>query len=415
MSNGSGEERSRRWLLHRAAATALGAMAAPAILTRAEAQQCPTSPINRPRRPVPDLIYNRANIIDTVAAVRPHREDGVRVEKMLPIGEGGQRRYLIHNYGHGGGGITLSFGCASVVADKVQEIIADLGGGDIRPSVAIIGTGIIGLTTADAIKRRFERLPITIYAKDIELSKTCSWVAGGQFEPSGIWRRHLSPPQKRNEMSEYLRRSVARIEQLRPRWSQYGIAERANFSLSEGIGGFDNDIVRPVIRGPRCGPLPFRNLSVQGREYGTWLVNPRILMPRLVRDLNDRGVYRQRRAVSGMLARYGVSQNFFAAVDEQIVINCTGLEAGRLADDPKVIPIKGQIVRIRNPDPSRYNYFFSGSSCEDFPNYMFCRQSDIVLGGTWEVGENNATANDNTAEAIMRRLRRLFGGNTAGC
>ena len=95
-------------------------------------------------------------------------------------------KFLIHNYGHGGAGITLSFGCASVVADHVQVLIRDMRRSRMRPSVAVIGSGVIGLTVAAELRRRWRKIPITIYAKELDVRKTTSFMAGGQFGPSGI-------------------------------------------------------------------------------------------------------------------------------------------------------------------------------------------------------------------------------------
>jgi D-amino-acid oxidase len=47
--------------------------------------------------------------------LRPFRKGGVRLEQ-----QPGTR--LIHNYGHGGSGVTLSWGCASEVADLVERV-----------------------------------------------------------------------------------------------------------------------------------------------------------------------------------------------------------------------------------------------------------------------------------------------------
>jgi glycine/D-amino acid oxidase-like deaminating enzyme len=415
MSEGANGTLTRRTLV-RGAAASLGALAIPQAITSAAAQPC--TAIGRRSLPVPNLSYSRANIVASLVGVRPHRDGGVRLELLPAVGTGAGRRYLIHNYGHGGGGITLSFGCASVVADKVQQVISELGG-NARPSVAVIGSGIIGLTAAEAVKMRFPRLQVTIYSRDIELARTTSWVAGGQFEPSGIWRPHLRTPELRAAMSTYLSRSVARIRELQTRSlaARYGILERANYSLAGGVDGFENELVRPHIRGPKCGSLPFGRLSVQGREYGTWLINPRILMPRLVGWLNDNGVYRRPLTIAAQGQLRGPAL-FFRAVGEQIVINCTGLASGVLANDPTVRPIKGQIVTIRNPDPARFNYFFSGASCNQDsrrPNYLFCRQGDIVLGGTWFRDDASLTVDENENETIMNRLRRLFEGQSAGC
>jgi D-amino-acid oxidase len=51
-------------------------------------------------------------VIGERVGLRPFRHSGVRVERaQLPDG-----RTVIHNYGHGGSGFTLSWGCAKTVA-----------------------------------------------------------------------------------------------------------------------------------------------------------------------------------------------------------------------------------------------------------------------------------------------------------
>src|SRR5438105_3699550 len=120
-----------------------------------------------------------------VVGIRPHREGGVCLKlEDEPIPSRHGSKFLIHNYGHGGAGITLSFGCASVVADHVQRLKRDMR--RVRPSVAVIGSGVIGLTVATELRRRWRHLPLAIYAKELDVRKTTSFVAAGLFAPSGI-------------------------------------------------------------------------------------------------------------------------------------------------------------------------------------------------------------------------------------
>jgi len=53
-------------------------------------------------------------VIEQLVGLRPARHGGVRLE-CDPVGLPGGVR-LIHVYGHGGAGVTLSPGCADVVA-----------------------------------------------------------------------------------------------------------------------------------------------------------------------------------------------------------------------------------------------------------------------------------------------------------
>tara|TARA_X000000950_G_C13499545_1_gene491203 strand:- start:54 stop:620 length:567 start_codon:yes stop_codon:yes gene_type:complete len=56
-----------------------------------------------------------AEIIEDIVGLRPGRTE-VRLEKELISG-----RTVIHNYGHGGSGVTLSWGCAEEIVEIINE------------------------------------------------------------------------------------------------------------------------------------------------------------------------------------------------------------------------------------------------------------------------------------------------------
>jgi glycine/D-amino acid oxidase-like deaminating enzyme len=101
--------------------------------------------------------------IRTVIGLRPFRPTGfvVRAEK---LGE----KLVIHNYGHGGVGITLSWGTSQLAMELPIELSS---------SVAVIGCGAVGLATARLLQDR--GLRVTIYASDLP-PNTTSNIAGGQ-------------------------------------------------------------------------------------------------------------------------------------------------------------------------------------------------------------------------------------------
>lgn len=59
----------------------------------------------------------RVDNLTGMVGLRPAREDGVYLER-----EEVEGRNVIHNYGHGGGGFTVSWGCASEVLGLVRDL-----------------------------------------------------------------------------------------------------------------------------------------------------------------------------------------------------------------------------------------------------------------------------------------------------
>ena len=89
----------------------------------------------------------------------------VAVEK---VGE----KTVVHNYGHGGGGITLSWGTSELAVEEAWKT------GERR--FAVLGCGAVGLATARLLQERGAE--VTIYAKDLP-PHTTSNIAGGHWSP----------------------------------------------------------------------------------------------------------------------------------------------------------------------------------------------------------------------------------------
>lgn len=57
-----------------------------------------------------------AEIVSKHAGLRPSRKGGIRIESELV-----KRTKVVHNYGHGGSGVTLCWGCASDVVALIKD------------------------------------------------------------------------------------------------------------------------------------------------------------------------------------------------------------------------------------------------------------------------------------------------------
>lgn len=161
-TSGEGRTVDRRRFLETAGLAALGAG-----LGRCSSRSVPSNAI-RPsvRLTSADISWDR--IIRTTVGLRPHRDAGfvLRSEKL-------DHKTVVHNYGHGGAGISLGWGTGQIASEMALSHL------DRR--AAVIGCGAVGLTCARELQRRgFE---VTIYAMAVPPDTTSNMAFAG-FTPT---------------------------------------------------------------------------------------------------------------------------------------------------------------------------------------------------------------------------------------
>src|SRR5881628_1287808 len=95
-------------------------------------------------RPAIDLAPPRITwdrVIRTTIGLRPHRDSGFVLK-----GVKFDNKTVVHDYGFGGAGMSLAWGCGAMAADMALEQ------GDRR--AAVLGCGSPGLTAARQLQRR---------------------------------------------------------------------------------------------------------------------------------------------------------------------------------------------------------------------------------------------------------------------
>jgi D-amino-acid oxidase len=155
--------------------------------------------------------------------------------------------------------------------------------------------------------------------------------------------------------------------------------------------------------------LPFKKLNTIGREYRTWLINPTMLLPRLVAELKRSGV--------PFRLRHFESKIDFAELSENVIINCTGYGAKAIMSDDNVIARRGHLVILRKTLPKQF-YFFSGGCWNGRIMYVFCRHNDIVVGGTVQSGNDSEAITESdrvTFSRILSNARAMFDGRLVDC
>jgi len=139
------------------------------------------------------------------------------------------------------------------------------------------------------------------------------------------------------------------------------------------------------------------------------LINPTILLPRLMADLQRGSVQFRRRQFHDTMD--------FADLRENVIVNCTGYGAKALMNDDNVIAQRGHLVILRRTHPKQF-YFFSGGCWNGRIMYLFCRHADIVVGGTVQRGNASETIGDGdraTFERILSNARAMFEGRVLDC
>ena len=103
---------------------------------------------------LPELMPIRADVdrsFRVTVCLRPFRAAGPRLD-VERVGD----KTVVHNYGHGGSGWSLSWGSSSVAVEKAMAIG--------ERNIAVIGCGALGLTSAILLQRAGAK--VTIYAKE---------------------------------------------------------------------------------------------------------------------------------------------------------------------------------------------------------------------------------------------------------
>jgi len=90
----------------------------------------------------------------------------------------------------------------------------------------------------------------------------------------------------------------------------------------------------------------------------------------------------------------------------QIVVNCSGLGARALAHDEAVVPMRGQVLHLRN-DWSLPECLVEEGRGET-TTYVFPFENHVVLGGTYERGEWSDQTDEPSLVAIMERASALL-------
>jgi D-amino-acid oxidase len=333
-----------------------------------------------PPRGLARVLVSPRRLIRTVAGLRPFRPSGfvVRAERR-------DAKLLIHNYGHGGGGVTLSWGTAQLAVEEALQTG--------QRTAAVLGCGAVGLATARLLQRH--GWFVTIYARELP-PDTTSNLAGGLWSPWSVFDEERLTPEFE---ARYVRASrIAHQAFQELSGPRYGVRWLENYRLHDiplprtRLGDELRDLF-PDTREltPKEHPFPAAHVH---RSMGM-LVEPFIYLNAVVQDFLLAG--------GRIVVREFMAAEEIMTLAEPVVVNCTGLGAKALFADDELIPIKGQLC-VLVPQPE-VDYVVSTTDSL----YMMPRQDGIVLGGTHERGVWDVATSPEVTGRILAGHARLFG------
>src|SRR3954463_7457521 len=278
-----------------------------------------------PRRPPVNLAPVKASwdrIIRTTVGLRPHRDAGF-VLKPDKLGD----KLLVHNYGHGGAGMSLAWGTGLMAAEFATE--------HQSRQAAVMGCGSVGLTCARQLQRR--GFDVTIYALAVPPNVTSNMSLAGFTPASGLVETDRRTPQWD---AQYRRAADISYRQLQLlAGPHYGVSWLDNYSLveepNERRSGTperpnlnDGLNIAGEVLGPGEHPFPTKYAIVSPQIR----IEPSIYLDNLVRDFQLWGGH--------IVIRKFDTPRELAALAQPIIINCTGLGAKDLFNDQELMPLK---------------------------------------------------------------------------
>jgi len=333
---------------------------------------------------LPPVLAAPEREIRTLVGLRPYRPSGfvVRVEQL------GDTR-VVHNYGHGGSGITLSWG--------TSKLAVDLGAPGHRGAVAVLGSGAVGLSNAVLLQEA--GFDVTMYTKALP-PETTSNIAGGQWFPAFLYDNDKRTPAFDAQLLAAADYAYRRYQiMVGPRW---GVRWMRNYYLSHhafnesGLIGMQSPLreMMPEHRDLSANEHPFPGYAFV-RQFDTPIVEPPVYLAAMLDEFR----------IAGGKVRVGeiADRAAIQALPEKLVFNCTGLGAKALFADDELTPIKGQLTVLLPQPEVQYAVIYGDQ-------YMFPRSDGILLGGTHEKDVWSLEPNLERKQELLAAHQAFFGG-----
>ena len=348
---GTQPQLGRRRLLAGAGAALLVAAVDGCSMAGLDQRRTPSAP----RLQLAPLRAAADRITQITVCTRPFRAQGPRLD-VERIGQ----KVIVHNYGHGGSGWSLSWGSSGIA---VRNAMATG-----EREIAVIGCGALGLTSALLLQRAGAR--VTIYAKDLPPNVRSSLATGLWTPDSRICLEDQATPAFKQLWAGMARQSFQTYQTLLGLpgnpvefIDSYFISDDPNTRRRGGpsadtrpkFAELQRELIGDLIPqsedfGPGSHPFSERYL----RRNSLMMFNISAYARLLMGDFLASGGKIE-------IAEFHAPADF-VKLREKVLINATGYGSRALFGDESIVPVRGQLARMIPQPEVNYGLFYKGVS-----------------------------------------------------
>lgn len=241
----------------------------------------------------------------------------------------------------------------------------------VNAKIAVIGGGINGISSALNLINSIEGIDITIIA-DRWSPNTTGDGSAGLLYPYLVGKTPVDKIKRWfRETSEFFGKYWKS-----PQAPKLGITLSTLYILTdnekeEAAPGFSDEFLSYREMTPK-ELESFPKKFLKGTVITTYGAECRKLLPFLLNEFKSKG---------GKTIQKKINDIKELAGKYDIVVNCSGVQSSSLVPDPKVHPIRGQVIRVKAP--------WVKHSMIAGKNYYLVNTDCVVLGGTKQAGDWN--------------------------
>ncbi|XP_023233022.1 D-aspartate oxidase-like [Centruroides sculpturatus] len=255
--------------------------------------------------------------------------------------------------------------------------------------IAVVGAGVVGLSTALCIQNKLPDARITLIADKFN-EQTLSDGAGGLFRPELDIGPSIDILKQwcKDSYEHFL--SILKSEDA----GEAGVQFVSGFYLSSLDEIHENPLLNEFL--PDTRKMCIKELSMfpesfkNGLFFTTIIADCRRYLPWMMKQFQEKG---------GMVENKTVESFDQLAGNYDTVVNCTGLRAKDLTKDYKLVPIRGQTIKVKAP---WIKHFFYGDEVYIIPGIDY-----VTLGGIKEYGSWNMNINPYHCNLIWEKCLKL--------